>query len=338
MSLIEQILGRALAPEDLIIVIWPTVALLLVVCAYFASDPTEKRRKRRMDRVMGKKVAGGLGPQQAISVRKKTTHSDIAFFDALIRKALPRPELLKFRLAGAGLKISVGNYLMVCLALATVVTTATIFVDIIPAAAGVLIGLVVGAGFPHMIVGFLRSRRTTKFIANFPEAINLMVRGLKSGLPISESIKAASEEIADPVGSELKIIVDQIRVGNKLEDAMTETAARLGIQEFRFLTVALAIQSETGGNLAETLENLSDVLLKRRQLKLKIKALSSEAKASAYIIGSLPFVMTLIIHMTNDKYLVSLVTDIRGNIMVACGLLCFAVGAFVMYKMVKFEI
>ena len=228
---------------------------------------------------------------------------------------------MKFRLAGAGLKISVGGYLMVCLGLASLVTLGTIFVDIIPAAAGVLIGLVVGAGFPHMMVTFLRNRRTTKFIANFPEAINLMVRGLKSGLPISESIKAASEEIPDPVGCELKIIVDEIRVGKKMEDAMAETAQRLGIQEFRFLTVALAIQSETGGNLAETLENLSDVLLKRRQLKLKIKALSSEAKASAYIIGSLPFVMTLIIHMTNDKYLVSLVTDIRGNIMVACGLL-----------------
>src|SRR3546814_3784395 len=116
-----------------------------------------------------------------------------------------------------------------------------------------------------------------------------MVRGLRSGLPITESIRAAGQEIVDPVGIELRRITDAVRLGAKLEEALWDCSLRLDIQEFNFFTVALAIQSETGGNLAETLANLSDVLRRRRQLKLKIKALSSEAKASAYIIGSLPF-------------------------------------------------
>jgi tight adherence protein B len=127
-------------------------------------------------------------------------------------------------------------------------------------------------------------------------------------------------------------------MGKKMEDAMMETGARLDMQEFNFMTVAMSIQAETGGNLAETLTNLSDVLRKRRMLKLKIKALSSEAKTSAYIIGSLPFIMAVLIHLTNENYLQPLWLDPRGHLAVMAGLLWFAMGAGVMYKMVRFEV
>ena len=177
-----------------------------------------------------------------------------------------------------------------------------------------------------------------KFINNFPEAIELMVRGIKSGLPIGESIKIVSEELPDPIGTEFAQINDQVRIGKKLEEAMEEAGRRLNLQEFNFMTVAMAIQAETGGNLAETLGNLGNVLRKRRQLKLKIKALSSEAKASAYIIGSLPFIMTGLIHLTNEGYLAPLWNDPRGHMSIAGGLLWFAMGIGIMYKMVKFEI
>ena len=337
--MIEAILGRSLAVEDLIIVVYPAIALLLVIGAYIASDSRGDTKRRRMDRVMGKKTAtAGLPVDKQISVRKKTSHSDSAIFDAVIRRLLPKPDLLREKLEAAGLKISVGKYIMVCLGLATIVTTGTLFVPRIPAIAGVLVGLIFGIGFPYIIIIFLKKRRMNKFVSLFPEAIDLMTRGLKSGLPITESIKVSAEEIADPVGTEMQQIIDQIRVGGNMEDALQETSQRLGLQEFQFLTVAMSIQAETGGNLAETLENLSDVLRKRRQLKLKIKALSSEAKASAYIIGSLPFVMVILIHLTNDQYLIPLITDIRGNIMIAAGFLSFLTGAGVMYKMVKFEI
>ena len=129
-----------------------------------------------------------------------------------------------------------------------------------------------------------------------------------------------------------------MRLGAKLDEALWDCSRRLNIQEFNFFTVALAIQSETGGNLAETLANLSDVLRRRRQLKLKIKALSSEAKASAYIIGSLPFIMALLIFVVNPSYIADLWIDPRGMFMVFIGFVSFALGIGVMYKMVKFEI
>jgi tight adherence protein B len=188
------------------------------------------------------------------------------------------------------------------------------------------------------VVGFLVARRRNRFIAYFPEAIDLMVRGLRSGLPITESIRTAGDEIPDPVGNELRRITDSIRLGAKLDEALWDTSKRLNIQEFNFFTVALSIQSETGGNLAETLANLSDVLRRRRQLKLKIKALSSEAKASAYIIGSLPFIMALLIFLVNPGYLDDLWIDPRGMFLVFIGFCSFAIGIAVMYKMVKFEI
>ena len=165
-----------------------------------------------------------------------------------------------------------------------------------------------------------------------------MVRGLRSGLPITESIRTAGAEIVAPVGTELQNVTDSVRLGAKMEEALWETSRRLDIQEFNFFTIALAIQSETGGNLAETLANLSDVLRRRRQLKLKIKALSSEAKASAYIIGSLPFIMALLIYLINPGYISELWTDPRGMFLVGIGFTSFGIGIGVMYKMVKFEI
>ena len=136
----------------------------------------------------------------------------------------------------------------------------------------------------------IRNRRQ-KFLANFPEGIDLIVRGVKSGMPATESIKTVAEEIVDPVGTEFAGIVERMNMGTSMQASMEATAEKLDIPEFRFFVVSLAVQAETGGNLAETLENLSDILRKRRAAKLKIKALSSEAKASALIIGVLPFLM-----------------------------------------------
>ena len=136
----------------------------------------------------------------------------------------------------------------------------------------------------------------------------------------------------------MRKVTDGVKMGNKLEEMLWNSAVELNLQEFKFFTVSLAIQGETGGNLAETLENLSNVLRGRRQLKLKIKALSSEAKASAYIIGSLPFVMTLLIYLVNREYIMGLFLDPRGQFMIGFGLFMIASGAAVMYRMVKFEI
>jgi tight adherence protein B len=208
----------------------------------------------------------------------------------------------------------------------------------IPFIACLLVGVVVGVGIPHLVIGILGGRRRNKFNALFPEGIDLIVRGLKSGLPVSESIRVVGQEISDPVGVEFREVSDQIKFGKTLTDALWSVAPRIDTPEFRFFIIALSIQQETGGNLAETLENLSGVLRKRKTLKLKIKALSSEAKASAYIIGSLPFLMFGILMMMNYGYASTLYTDPRGIILVGCGLISYALGIGTMAKMVRFDV
>ncbi len=315
----------------------PALGALVIFVLIFGGSGAEKQTRRRIDRIKhGNKPE--KTPDQTVSIRLSESDSSIALFDRLIKYLLPRPELLRLRLASAGLRLSLGNYLMICLLTGLGTFGLCHYIDFIPLIAAILLGVFAAILPPHAIVGFLRRRRRNKFIAHFPEAIDLMVRGLRSGLPITESIKAAGAEIVDPVGVELRRITDSVRIGEKLEEALWECSRRLDIQEFNFFTVALAIQSETGGNLAETLGNLSDVLRRRRQLKLKIKALSSEAKASAYIIGSLPFIMALLIFLVNPTYIADLWIDPRGMFLVFIGFCSFAVGIGVMYRMVKFEI
>ena len=314
------------------------LGLLIIILTLLVNDTRAQRVNRRIDQVKrGRKASGGQ-EGQSLSAKKRTSDSDIALLDAFIKNVLPHREELRARLVRAGLSITLGKYLMICVACGFAVFVAAAATGMVPLIAAVFFGLIGAVGLPHLVISFLAKRRQAKFIALFPEAIDLMTRGLKSGLPISEAIKNAGEEIADPVGSEMRNVTDSVKMGNKLEDMLWESAVRLDIQEFKFFTVSLAIQSETGGNLAETLENLSGVLRGRRQLKLKIKALSSEAKASAYIIGSLPFVMALLIYLVNADYIMDLFIDPRGHVLIGLGLSSFGIGTFVMYRMVKFEI
>ena len=168
-----------------------------------------------------------------------------------------------------------------------------------------------GIGGPHFVVGKMIARRVRKFTANFPDAIELMVRGLRSGLPITETLGVVATEIPGPVGIEFRMVSDKMKIGRTMEAALQETADRLGTAEFQFFVITLAIQRETGGNLAETLSNLADVLRKRAQMKLKIRAMSSESKASAYIVGSLPFIVFGLVWFINPDYMAGFFVDQR---------------------------
>jgi len=200
------------------------------------------------------------------------------------------------------------------------------------------VGVLVGAGIPHMVVNRLVNKRTNEFNAKFPDGIELLVRGLRSGLPVTETLGVVAQEIPGPVGIEFKSIVDRIKVGKTMEDALQDTANRLAIAEFNFFCITLAIQRETGGNLAETLSNLADVLRKRAQMKLKIKAMSSEAKASAWIVGALPFIVFILISLVNAEYVGGFFTDDRLIVAGLGGLTWMGIGVFIMAKMVNFEI
>jgi len=244
---------------------------------------------------------------------------------------------LRKRLEMTGKDISLAKYALICLGLLFFITAAFALRGA-PIMLSLLLGMFFGIGGPHFVIGKMIKRRVNKFNSNFPDAIELMVRGLRSGLPITETLGIVASEIPGPVGLEFRIVADKMKIGRTMEAALQETADRLGTPEFQFFVITLAIQRETGGNLAETLSNLADVLRKRAQMKLKIRAMSSESKASAYIVGSLPFVVFTLVYMINPHYMGGFFTDQRLIVAGIGGMIWMAIGAAIMAKMVNFEI
>jgi tight adherence protein B len=315
-----------------------TMAVLLIIAF---SGGKDDQMEQRMLRVSGKlqearKIKKEKTAQQ--SMRRIVTYSTIPAFDRLIKMLMPNPDKLRMRLAKTGRDITLGAFLLVNILLISVVFFVIHLLVGWAKAPSLFLGIAVGLIIPHMVIGIMGSRRIKQFLASFPEAIDTMCRGLRSGLPVSESISAVGREMADPVGIEFRRISDGVRMGRSLEDSMWDVTQRIDVQEFRFLIISMAIQKETGGNLAETLGNLSDLIRKRRQLRLKIRAMSSEARASALIIGSLPFVMFSILWMVNSDYVMTLFLTLRGNVLLGFGLGLIAMGAGVMRKMINFEI
>jgi tight adherence protein B len=248
-----------------------------------------------------------------------------------------RSEALALRLHRTGRNWTVQQYLYACGGIAAVIGLLVLLKSgsLVLALA---VGLIVGAGIPHMAVGMMIGKRLNQFVSKFPDAIELLVRGLRSGLPVTETLNVVATEIPGPVGQEFKLVTERIKIGRTMEDALQDTADRLNMPEFSFFCITLAIQRETGGNLAETLANLADVLRKRAQMKLKIKAMSSESKASAYIVGCLPFMVFIMIWTVNPTYLSGFFSDQRLIVTGVGGLVWMGIGAFIMAKMVSFEI
>lgn len=311
------------------------MVLALLILAF--SGPSAKNASARRLTSLRDRHAGvvGAGAVEAQLRRISTTRN--SRMDNAAARLLPNPAELGKRLAKTGKNWTVGQYGMASVGIVTVVSAA-LMVQGLPVLLALLVGVVVGGGLPHMVVGFLISRRVGKFNAKFPDAIELLVRGLRSGLPITETMGVVGSEVEGPVGEEFRSISDKMKIGRTLDQALQETADRLGTPEFQFFCITIAIQRETGGNLAETLANLADVLRKRGQMKLKIKAMSSESKASAYIIGALPFIVFGMIWMINDTYMQGFFIDQRLIIAGGGGIIWMGIGAFIMAKMINFEI
>ena len=296
-----------------------------------------KSVKRRMEVVRERHAEGGALKANAQMQIRKLMAKRKAAEDGGLAKLLPRPALLKLRLSQTGKKITLQQYAMYSLVLGAVVA-AMLMLRGAPFFLAFFVALLAATGIPHFVVGFLIKKRLSNFNDNFPDAIELMVRGLRSGLPITETLGIVSNELPGPVGDEFKSVTDKMKVGKTMEASLQETADRLGTPEFQFFVITLAIQRETGGNLAETLSNLADVLRKRAQMKLKIRAMSSESKASALIVGSLPFIVFGLIWMINPSYMGGFFVDQRLMVAGIGGLCWMSIGAFMMAKMVNFEI
>ena len=291
------------------------------------------------------------GARRLQGLRDRHSQSTIDKVEAQLRKAVAarkpklhhiagsgsRIEALALRLHRSGKSWTLTQYLYASLGVALTITV-LIYIKSGAALLSLAIGAVFGAGIPHFVVGWHVKKRTGAFNSKFPDAIELLVRGLRSGLPVTETLGVVATEVPGPVGEEFKLVTERIRIGRTMEEALQETADRLNIPEFNFFVITLAIQRETGGNLAETLSNLANVLRMRAQMKLKIRAMSSESKASAYIVGCLPFLVFGMIWWINPKYLAGFFTDERLIVTGLGGAVWMSLGAFIMAKMVSFEI
>jgi tight adherence protein B len=311
-------------------------ALATVVLIVLAlGDSASRRQKKRLDKIK-QRWAGEMPIDTAAT--SVLIGNDDGKLGSMALKLMPRRHMLRHRLMKAGLNWSPGQYAMISVALGSLVCILAKFIFGLPLILAALAAVILGIGLPHATVSYLIGQRLRKFTKLFPEAIDLMVRGIKSGLPMSETFAAIGQEMIDPVGIEFRRITDAVKLGQTLEEALWDAAHRLDTAEFKFFVISLSVQRETGGNLAETLENLGDIIRRRMQMQLKIKAMSSEARASAYIIGSLPFVMFGILFLMNRGYVMLLFNDARGMIMIGIGLFMMLLGVMVMAKMVKFEI
>ncbi len=311
-------------------------AVLAMLAAAMSGPSAARAGNRRLVSLKDRHVAAASAGAMEAQVRKisanRQTKMDITF-----ARVLPNPALLQKRLLMTGKNWTVGKYGAASVGL-IVVVSALIMIKGLPLLLALFVGLFVGIGLPHMAVGFLIKSRIAKFNAKFPDAIELLVRGLRSGLPITETMAVVGNEVEGPVGEEFRSVSDKMKIGRTMDQALQETSDRLGTPEFQFFVITIAIQRETGGNLAETLANLAEVLRKRGQMKLKIKAMSSESKASAYIIGALPFIVFGLIWNINPTYMQNFFVDERLIIAGGGGMVWMSIGAFIMRQMINFEI
>lgn len=199
------------------------------------------------------------------------------------------------------------------------------------------VGIAMGLGLPRWVVNMKAKARMKKFSLAFPDAVDVLVRGIKTGLPVHDCFKVIARESPEPLAGEFRLLVEGMGVGLTLADALDKMYMRMPTPELKFFAIVIAIQQKSGGNLAEALSNLTSVLRARRMMGEKIKAMSSEAVASAAIIGSLPPAVMIMVTLTSPSYMMLLFTDVRGHVMLLGALLWMATGVFVMKRMINFK-
>jgi len=199
------------------------------------------------------------------------------------------------------------------------------------------LGFAAGFGLPRWILSFLKKRREAKFLEHFPDSVDIIVRGIKAGLPLADSLKVIVNDSPEPIRSEVRQIVELQIVGMPLGEACGKLYERIPLPEANFFAIVVSIQQKAGGNLSEALGNLSRVLRDRKRMKAKITAMSTEAKASAAIIGALPIVVMTAVYVTSPAYISLLWTEPFGRIMLGASVLWMSLGVLVMRKMINFD-
>ncbi|GIK50440.1 MAG: type II secretion system F family protein [Hyphomonadaceae bacterium] len=288
-----------------------------------------------------KAVAGAKGDRRKQAVdtaamkRKQSTQEALRELSANEKQSRKRRFSVRGQLTQAGLDISVPTYWIFAGVLGAVLALVGLIVQgPIGAAMGFFIGMF---GLPRWILGVLVSGRQKKFASQLADAIDVIVRGVKSGLPLGQCLRIIASESPEPLKSEFQALVDSQAMGVPLDAGLQRMYDRMPLPEVNFFSIVLIIQQKTGGNLSESLGNLSTVLRSRKLMKEKVKALSSEAKASAGIIGSLPIIVGVLVYFTRPEYIGTLFTHQVGHlILIGCAVM-MSMGVFVMHKMVNFK-
>ncbi len=313
-------------------------ALAFILLAPTSRDKTKKRVSALQESRSGRRSTTNAPSEAQSKERRKKLTESLAHLENKTKDLKKKKRIsLDRQLEQAGLSVKPKHFYFAS------VVAALLFglVGLISGQQTWVTGLLVvigGLGFPRWVVGFLRNRRQKKFVAEFSNAIDVIVRGVKTGLPVNECLKIIAREAQRPVSDEFHMLTEAMRVGMSLEQALERMYERMPLQEVNFFGIVLLIQQKTGGNLAEALGNLSGVLRSRKLMEGKIKALSSEAKASAYIIGSLPFLVMGAVKLSTPDYLEPLFTTRVGNFILIGAGMWMLTGIMVMKKMTQIKV
>lgn len=304
-----------------------------------SSDRAKERRLATVSETHTKKTSTRSAADLAANRRKQITES---LKDIENRQKAKEKVSLRLRLERAGLDVEPRMY-WIASAVSAIVTVFAVramvpasLAPILPmvSVAAILVG---GLGIPRFILAKLIARRQNKFVAELANSIDVIVRGIKSGLPLNDCLGVIAKESPEPLAGEFKEVIDQQRLGVSLSEALDRMTRRMPVPEVKFLAIVIAIQQQSGGNLAEALSNLSGVLRDRFRMAMKVKALSAEAKASAMILASLPPGVMLILNTSSPDYIQPLLTTRTGNLMILAGLFWMGIGVLVMRKMINFK-
>jgi tight adherence protein B len=332
-----------------------TTVLVFIVLAGFSAGAVayaflfntiaeEKTTERRLDTVKKAEtdrsvVKANRDRVAEAAKRRKSVQDSLKELDAkhLATDKNVRKPPLRVQLKQAGLQVSVERFYIYSAVCGIVLTVLAYFAGapllILPGA------LLAGAlGLPRWFVSFLRARRVKAFLNEFPNALDVIVRAVKSGLPLNDGIRLIAPEAQEPVKTEFRRIVEAQQVGISIPDAALRMQETMPCPEAGFFGIVIQIQQQAGGNLSEALGNLSRVLRDRKKMKAKVQALSMEAKASAAIIGALPFIVAFLVYMSSPNYIMPLFTTSTGHLILGVSGLWMSIGIFVMRKMMNFEV